>query len=120
MSKGGELPGQRATLRRRERLGGNAVAKVLRVGRRWEAAGLRIVWCANKTGHDRLAAVVPRTVGSAVKRNVARRRLREVFRTNKAPEPPFCDIVLIARGCGRSVQAELEGQFRQWRAICVH
>lgn len=36
-------------------------------------------------------------VGNAVRRNRAKRRLREVFRQQQAAVPPDCDLLLIAR-----------------------
>lgn len=36
-------------------------------------------------------------VGDAVRRNRAKRRLREVFRHQQAAVPPGCDLLLIAR-----------------------
>ena len=36
-------------------------------------------------------------IGSAVRRNAAKRRLREVFRRNQALIPPGTDLLLVAR-----------------------
>lgn len=45
----------------------------------------------------RLGVIASRRVGNAVRRNRAKRRLREVFRLNQEQLPPACHLVLIAR-----------------------
>jgi ribonuclease P protein component len=53
-------------------------------------------------------------VGNAVRRNRAKRRLREVFRNHQSAVPPDCDLLLIAR---RAVNDwpmyDLESKFRE-------
>jgi len=46
---------------------------------------------------QRLGVVASRRIGSAVKRNRARRRLRAAFRLNRAAFSGTADIVLVAR-----------------------
>lgn len=46
-------------------------------------------------GGSRLGVVASRRVGSAVARNRAKRRLREIYR--RSPERPAGDLVLVAR-----------------------
>ena len=48
-------------------------------------------------GPLRVGVVASRRVGDAIRRNRAKRRLREVFRKNK-PASIAADVVLIARG----------------------
>ena len=45
----------------------------------------------------RLGVVASRRVGNAVRRNRAKRLLREAFRQNQHRLPPSCDLVLVAR-----------------------
>ncbi len=45
----------------------------------------------------RLGVIASKRVGPAVRRNAAKRRLREVFRLHQEQLPPRCDLVLIAR-----------------------
>jgi ribonuclease P protein component len=45
----------------------------------------------------RLGVIGSKRVGDAVRRNAAKRRLREVFRLHQEKLPPDCDVVLIAR-----------------------
>jgi len=46
----------------------------------------------------RLGVAAGRTIGGAVQRNRAKRRLREAFRLNRHRLRGKCDIVLMARG----------------------
>lgn len=51
-------------------------------------------------------------VGGAVRRNRAKRRLREVFRHQQANVPAGCDLVLVARGSATGwPMADLEKRF---------
>ena len=52
----------------------------------------------NNRGRNRLGITVSTKVGNAVKRNRARRRLREVCRLNGERLRQGWDIVLVARG----------------------
>jgi ribonuclease P protein component len=53
-------------------------------------------------------------VGRAVRRNRAKRRLREMFRHQQAQVPDGCDLVLVARrGAGKQPLAELEAKFAE-------
>lgn len=61
--------------------------------------GCMVIYCRrNRLGRNRLGITVSVKIGNAVKRNRARRRLREVCRLNN---PCLCqgwDMVLVARG----------------------
>ena len=61
-------------------------------------------------GELRLGVVASRRVGDAVRRNRAKRRLREVFRRNRAGlEAISADVVLVARaGVGDATFRDLE------------
>ena len=56
------------------------------------------IYC-RKTGRDysRLGITTGVKLGNAVKRNRARRRIRELYRTNEARLAPGYDIVVVAR-----------------------
>lgn len=51
----------------------------------------------NDAGNPRLGLSVSKKVGNAVKRNLVRRRLREIFRASAADLPGDMDIVVSAR-----------------------
>jgi len=51
----------------------------------------------NDCGRSRLGVTVSRKVGNAVVRNQARRRLREIFRRQRAALGPGSDVVIHAR-----------------------
>lgn len=65
----------------------------LSAGNKW----LTLHWRANELGHPRLGLVVSRKFGNAVARNRFKRRLRELFRRNKAVAGPLDVLVLPAK-----------------------
>ncbi|MCX4370334.1 MAG: ribonuclease P protein component [Dysosmobacter sp.] len=72
-----------------------------------------VLYCRkNRLGHNRLGITASVKLGNAVKRNRARRRLREVYRLNSPQLRQGWDIILVARG--RTLTApwkELNGTF---------
>lgn len=53
-------------------------------------------------------------VGNAIRRNRAKRRLREVFRQQQHLVPVDCDLLLIARGLATTCEiSELEQKFTE-------
>lgn len=61
-------------------------------------AGSMVLYCRkNRLGHNRLGITVSVKLGNAVKRNRARRRLREVFRLAGPDLRQGYDIILVAR-----------------------
>lgn len=68
----------------------------------------------NNLPHCRVGITVSRKIGKSVVRNLAKRRLREVFRANKTVLPIGCDIVMNAkRSVGKAPYSELEEDFRR-------
>jgi ribonuclease P protein component len=69
---------------------------------------------ANQLGHARLGLAAGRRVGGAVRRNRAKRVLREVFRQNKERELAGIDLVLVAKpGLESAPLEEVEREYRR-------
>ena len=77
--------------------------------------GSMVIYCRkNRLGRNRVGITVSVKLGNAVKRNRARRRIRELYRTSEAQLRTGFDLVIVARTrviYGR--YAELERSLRQ-------
>ncbi|MEO7191740.1 MAG: ribonuclease P protein component [Vicinamibacterales bacterium] len=86
-------------------------------GRRLASRHFTLLALPNAVAFDRLGIVASRRIGSAVIRNTAKRRLREIFRhqepdTAAAQHAPCLDFVVIAKRELPAVPfAALEGEF---------
>ncbi|MDP2623730.1 MAG: ribonuclease P protein component [Actinomycetota bacterium] len=80
-----------ASLRRSSDIG-----RVRRVGTRRRVGGVAAFVAAGEPGPPRVACVAGRGVGGAVRRNRAKRRLREALR--RVPLRDGCDYVVVASG----------------------
>jgi ribonuclease P protein component len=72
-------------------------------GRRMDCGAFLLAWRLRPAGEPaapaRVGVVASRaSVGNAVHRNAAKRRLRELFRRNQHLVPPGVDLILTARG----------------------
>lgn len=57
-----------------------------------------VIYCQrNRRGHSRLGVSVSMKLGCAVVRNRVRRRIREIYRLNKAKMLPGYDLIVVAR-----------------------
>lgn len=82
---------------------------VRELGRRVDCRAFTLWWKRRDTPLDCAAPATPRVcvvastsaVGNAVRRNRAKRRLREVFRQHQQNVPPGCDLMLIARAAAQ-------------------
>ncbi|MDR2351504.1 MAG: ribonuclease P protein component [Endomicrobium sp.] len=73
--------------------------KVFKNGLRLENKAIRILAYIRKDGQDvrRLGLITPKRVGTAVIRNRIKRRVREIFRTNKHLLEPSLDLIFILK-----------------------
>ena len=57
-----------------------------------------VIYCQRtRRGHSRLGVSVSTKLGCAVVRNRVRRRIREIYRLNKAKMLPGYDLIVVAR-----------------------
>lgn len=89
-------------------------------GRRHECGGFTLWWRRREKNAGQAGPPAARVgvvastaaVGPAVRRNRAKRRLREVFRAHQDLVPPDCDLLLVARASlNRLAYRELEQKF---------
>ena len=79
-------------------------------GKRLTSASMVLIALQNQLGHNRLGLSVSRKVGGAVRRNLIKRRLREVFRCRQASWPKGYDLVVIPRAAFPETLAAIEAQ----------
>jgi ribonuclease P protein component len=78
-------------------------------GKRVERPAFVALWIPTP-GRQKAGFTVSRQVRGAVKRNKARRRLREAFRRQGAGLPPDISVVFVGRPLVQSVSFEVLGQ----------
>jgi len=89
---------RRLTFPRRMRLGHRRDFARAYAGQVRRAAGPLLVFAApNDLAHPRLGLSVSRRVGTAVRRNLIKRRLREAFRLQQDELPAGYDLVVVVR-----------------------
>ncbi len=71
--------------------------RVQRGGRKLHTRSLLILVKPNKLGHTRLGIAVSKKFGNSVRRNRAKRVVREVFRRNRQLFPASVDLVVIPK-----------------------
>ncbi len=74
----------------------------------------------NGRAHHRLGITASRKIGRAVVRNRIKRRLREIFRTNKQAIFPHCDLVVnakraAARAHNQQIQEDILKGILRWK-----
>ena len=111
----GESFPPRARLRRKREF-----ERVFRRGWRTGRTPLRLVILENDCGVSRLGLAVGKRVGGAVVRNRVKRRLREIFRRERAQFPTTIDVVIVPQaGAGECSSEELREELlsliSRWR-----
>jgi ribonuclease P protein component len=74
-------------------------------------------WSSPSAELPRLGIIATRQVGSAVERNRARRRLREIFRLHRAALPAGLWMVIVLRRA--AVRATYAALAEEWRALAA-
>lgn len=98
------------------------IRRVRETGRRFDCGGFTLWWVlrdadpevpGGKVVGPRVAVIASRAaVGSAVQRNRAKRRMREVFRQHQERIPPTIDLLMVARGSLNQLEyREIERKF---------
>lgn len=93
----------------------NVFEKAVRVQSRF----FTVLMTPNQEGRPRLGVVASRKFGDAVRRNRAKRVIREIFRLGPTlPGPPGVDIVVIPRrelldAAYSSLETDLRGAFKR-------
>ena len=87
-----------ASFTKRERIRTHADFKTIyKKGRKQDTEHFLIITCPNELGWRRLGITVSKSIGTAVKRNYVKRRLREYFRLHKAQFPSSSDMLIISK-----------------------
>ena len=90
---------------RRERIGkGSEIREILSSAERVEAGGLRMAYRTNGGAVTRVAVVVGRGCGGAVRRNREKRITREAWRSLKDRVAPGHDVVFVVHRFGAGLE----------------
>jgi ribonuclease P protein component len=88
-------------------------SRVFDTGLRIQGRFLTVLLTPNETGQPRLGIVASRKLGNAVKRNRAKRLIREAFRRTEPPTGRGVDLVVIPRReIFDAAYSNLESDFR--------
>lgn len=83
-------------------------------GQRYKGKYFILIYLSRELHFSRMAVIVSKKVGNAVKRNKIKRRMRALFRTNKDLLKSSFDLVFIAkREILESGRAELRREYKK-------
>jgi ribonuclease P protein component len=114
------MPSERFTKARRVRRRGE-FQRVFDLSVRAKGRYLTVLVATNEAGTTRLGIVASRKLGDAVRRNRAKRLLRQIFRqTQSLPVRPGVDVVVIPRReLFDAAYSNLESDFRGTLTRCA-
>ncbi len=93
----------RRSLTRKERIrAGRDITRLFRKGRRVDAGGLKLLYTPNGSMINRVAFVIARGCGGAVRRNREKRITREAYRLLKDRIPGGHDLLFLVSRFGSS------------------
>lgn len=103
------------TFRRSERITGNAdFSDLIKNGKKHSTQDILFYSRKSDLPHSRFGIAAPKRLGSAPLRNRCKRRLRELFRTNKGAVPKGFDILaVIARDISDKKFSDVADEFKQ-------
>jgi ribonuclease P protein component len=90
-------------LTKKERLRGIILKRIFTKAESVQCSGLKLLYRENKLGYNRVAFTTKKGFAGSVKRNRAKRLLREVYRAVKAEIKQGYDMVWISFSSGNSL-----------------
>ena len=112
------MPSERFSTDRRVRRRGE-FQRVFDLSLRTKGRFLTILVAPNDAGTARLGIVASRKFGDAVRRNRAKRLIREVFRRTEAPSRGIDVVVIPRRELFDAAYADFEADFRSTLKRCA-
>jgi ribonuclease P protein component len=100
----------------------HAFEYVLKKGKRWEVNQSRLYVIENECSHPRLGLIIAkRTIAKAVRRNSARRVLREHFRLSQHALPNIDIVIIAGRPLGNIDKQKLQAEVSKiWQFVGKH